>query len=441
MIILNKFFGGPLKTHKKIPTLLASILFLSGLFAHQTSFAETEDAIQDFWNDTKITGEVRSYYFTRDYSKPGKIRQSAYSLGGDLDLLTGSFFGGFRIGAAVYTAQSLGLNSDDALHVDSTLPGKSINALGQAYLQYSRGAFLIRGGDQLINTPWLNAADSRMIPETYRGFLGTFTPNKDLTFTAFRIYEFKSRVANDFSATNVYNPENQGMPIAKLGTTTNDGAQAMGVHYKTEVIDTQLWGYQFLDYAKLFYTDVQYTFKNKSAINPLIAAQFLTETGDGNNTLNQVSTGKANSTGYGALVGVEVPSAKITFAYNRIIPSTGAFNNGDVVSPYTLTSDPLYTTSMIAGLVDKTVGDAWKIAGTAYAFEKQLQLMASYAKYYTKPYLPDTAEADFDVTYTFKKSRYKFLHGLSIRNRLGVMTGDPTRGTFCYNRLMLQYSF
>ena len=104
-------------------------------------------------------------------------------------------------------------------------------------------------------------------------------------------------------------------------------------------------------------------------------------------------------------------------------------------------NDPLYTTSMIAGLVDKTAGEAWKIAGTAYVFEKQLQFTASYARYYTQPYLPNTGETDFDVTYAFNKANYKPLRGLSLRNRLGIMTGDPTRGTFYYDRIMLQYSF
>jgi hypothetical protein len=423
--------------------LSAAMLLLLGLLASKASFADTadHDYVQDFWNDTKISGDIRSYFFNRSYTNPGKESQSAYSLGGDLNILTGSFLSGFRIGAAVYTAQSLGLNSGDNLHVDTTLPGRDITTLGQAYLQYSRDTFLIRGGDQLINTPWLNAADSRMIPETYRGFFGTWTPMKDLIFTALRVYEFKSRVANDFSATNVYNPQNQGIPIAKLGDSTNDGAQAVGVNYKTDTINTQAWAYQFLDYAKLFYGDIQYTFKNKSNINPLIAAQFLTETGDGNNTLSYVSTGKANSTGYGGLVGVEMPQAKLTFAYNRIMPHADAFNHGGVVSPYTYTSDPLYTTSMIAGLVDKTPGEAWKVAGTVYAFEKQLQILLSYAQYYTEPYLANTDEVNFDVAYSFKKSKHKSLRGLSIRNRLGVMTGDPTRGTFYYNRVMLQYSF
>jgi len=420
---------------------LAKVFLLSLGLLSISQEIKAEDRVQDFWDETKISGDIRSYYFVRDYTHPGKFDQSAFSLGGSLGLLTGSFWSGFKIGTTVYTAQSLGLNNDNVLKVDTTLPGNSINVLGQAYLEYSRANFLIRGGDQLINTPWLNAADVRMIPITYRGFFGAWGPVKNWTFTALRIYEFKSRVANDFSATNAYNPQNQGAAIAKLGATTNDGAQAIGVNYKIDTLNAQVWGYQFFDYAKLFYGDIQYTFKNKSDINPLIAAQLFTETGDGSNILNQVSTGKADSTGYGALVGVEMPRAKMTLAYNRILAHQGAFNNGDVVSPYTFVSDPLYTNSMIAGLVDKSAGDAWKVAGTFYALEKQLQFVMGYAQYFTQPYVANTKETDFDLMYTFKKARYKALRGLSVRNRLGIMTGDPTKGTFYYGRVMLQYSF
>jgi hypothetical protein len=413
---------------------------LVGLLMGNTAFAE--DKIEDFWNDTKITGDIRSYYFTRDYSKPGKINQASYALGGDLGILTGAFLGGFRLGAKAYTAQSFGLNGDNIQRMDVTLPGKAVTVLGEAYLQYSHANFLIRGGDQLINTPWLNAADLRVIPATYRGLFATWTPTKDWTFTTLRTFAFKSRVANDFSRTNVYYPENQGnIAIPKLDQTTVDGAQALGIAYANDIFKAQVWGYQFFDFAKLFYGDAQYTFKNKSNIHPLIGIQLFTETGDGNNILSQVSTGKASATGYGALLGAEAPYAKLTLGYNRIIPNKGAFNNGDLVSPYTFTSDPLYTNSMMAGLADKSAGEAWKIAGTLYAFEKQLQFTTSYARYYTQPYLPNTDETNFDVVYAFKKSPHKSLRGLSLRNRLGIMTGDPTRGTFYYNRVMLQYSF
>ena len=75
--------------------------------------ATAEDAVQNFWQDTKITGQIRNYYFTRNYVHAAKLDQFAFSIGGDLHILTGAFWSGFRIGATAYTAQPLGLNSDN----------------------------------------------------------------------------------------------------------------------------------------------------------------------------------------------------------------------------------------------------------------------------------------------------------------------------------------
>ncbi len=412
--------------------------------SHLTSADQWYDEIANFLGQSTIDGDIRNYYFSRNFHEVptgfDDPSQSAYSLGGNIRILTAPFLGGFQVGAALYSAQDLGLNSDNPKHVDQTLPGDSVTVLGQLYLQYKRENFLIRAGDQLINTPWLGPSDSRMIPATYRGFYGTWNPNPDLTFSGLRIFEFKSRVADGFSATNLYNPANLGQGIAALGNTTDDGAQALGVNYKTETIAAQLWGYQFFDFAKLLYGDAQYTFKNHSGFNPLLGIQGLAEGGDGDNILAQVSSGQASSNALGAIIGVEMPIARVTVAWNKVFSANDAFKNGDIVSPYTAgyASDPLYTTSMIAGLVEKAPGNAFKIAGTFFAFDKKLTFTTSYARYYTQPYFANTQETDFDITYAFKS---KPLKGLSIRNRLGIQTGDPSKGTFYYNRVMLQYSF
>lgn len=405
--------------------------------------ATANDSVQEFYDQTTFEGEIRNYFFTRDYTNPDTIDQAAYSLGGHLGMLTGPIANYFKIGAVLYTAQPLGLNSDNPLQVDNSLPGDAVTVLGQAFLQYNWQKFLVRAGDQKIDTPWLNSGDTRMIPATYRGFYGIFTP-QHWTFSALRIYEFKSRVANHFSATNLYNPANLGIPIPGLDGITNPGASALAAEYKTDSFAGRLWGYQFFNFGKLLYGDAQYTWTSPAVFHPLVAMQALVEGGDGDNILAQVSTGKANATAIGTLAGVETDTLKLTFAYNKIPPHQNAYNNGDIVSPYTASFasyDALYTTSMIAGLVEKTVGDAIKIAGTYYAFNKQLSILLSFAKYYTQPYLANTNETDFDVTYSFKQSKHKYLTGLSLRNRLGIETGDPTLGTFYYNRVMLTYSF
>lgn len=430
------------------PTLKKTLLFCLLYSAITPAFAD--DGISDFFDEiasyleqTTIDGDLRSYYFIRDYTAPNTINQTAYSLGGNIRILTAPVLGGLQFGAALYTAQPLDLNSDNPKAVDQTLPGKPITVLGQAYVQYQHSDFLIRAGDQLINTPWLGPSDSRMIPATYRGIYGSWKPNGQWEFDALRVFEFKGRTADGFSATNLYNPENTGgTPIAGLEGTTDDGAQAVGAIYKNAGLSAELWGYQFFDFAKLAYGDFQYTFKNNNGFHPIVGAQVLTEGGDGDNVLADVSSGSAHANAIGAIAGIENQDLRLTLAYNNVFSHEGAYKNGDIVSPYTTgyATDPLYTTSMIAGLAEKGPGSAYKLSGTYFAFHKKLALTTSYARYYTMPFTANTAETDFDVTY-FPFLENKHLKGLSIRNRLGVMTGDPSKGTFCYDRIMLQYSF
>ncbi|WP_414040692.1 hypothetical protein ACJU26_00915 [Acidithiobacillus sp. M4-SHS-6] len=98
------------------------------------------DTLASFINkgEGEISGMVRSYYFNRLYGAPKKENQDAYSLGGILTAKTGSL-DCFSAGVSFFTANSLGTHGGDAKGVVTTLMGiaPSINALGQAYLQYA----------------------------------------------------------------------------------------------------------------------------------------------------------------------------------------------------------------------------------------------------------------------------------------------------------------
>lgn len=129
------------------------------------------DTLASFINKGEISGVVRSYYFSKLYGASKKENADAYSLGGILNAKTASL-DGFSAGVSFYTANSLGTHGDDSKKVDTTLMGlaPSINALGQAYLQYAMPKLLlIRVGNQVINTPWIGARDSRMLPPDLPG--------------------------------------------------------------------------------------------------------------------------------------------------------------------------------------------------------------------------------------------------------------------------------
>ncbi|WP_215875596.1 hypothetical protein HF292_005515 [Acidithiobacillus ferruginosus] len=85
-----------------------------------------------------ISGTIRSCYFSKLYGAAAENNMDAYSLGGILNVKTAPFLGGFIVGVSFFTANDLGTHGNNPKNVDTTLMGiaSSINALGQAYIQY-----------------------------------------------------------------------------------------------------------------------------------------------------------------------------------------------------------------------------------------------------------------------------------------------------------------
>lgn len=397
------------------------------------------DNMPDFFGKTQISGKIRLYDFTRNYSAPFLPQQTAFALGGNMNILTPDlFFNGLKADADFYTAQSLGLNNSNPDLVDKTLGGP-INVLGQVYLQYQYSdLWTMRAGRQLIDTPWINSSDSRMIPNSYEGITISYSPIKNILLQALKINKFKNRTANNFSDINLYNPEAHGDFIKKIGDVRNDGAIGIGASYKNKSIDSALWYYQFYDFSKMIYVDTEYNFSGLSNITPFVGLQALRETGDGKNDIRRYTNTSANATGYGLIGGIKNNFFKLSLGYNNIIQKNNAFKNGDIISPYTAgyATDPLYTTSMIAGMVEKGQGQAIKISGSLFLLDKKLTLGSSYAKYFVTA-SHDTQEIDADAKYDFTGK----LKGFSIRDRVGILYNDPKFNRFIYNRIMVEYKF
>ncbi len=174
-------------------------------------------------------------------------------------------------------------------------------------------------------------------------------------------------------------------------------------------------------------------------VKPMVGMQIGHEYHDENSVFNTTGTARKSSRVYGALLGAEIADGSLTIGYNNIPKRTGSFQNGNIISPYTAgyASDPLYSTSMVTGLIEKSVGSATKGTVQYNFFEKQLHFLVSYAKYRTNPFTPNTSETNFDVTYRPNEQ----CKNLSLRYRMGLLRHNPLFGRFIYNRLMVQYDF
>ncbi len=411
--------------------------------------------IGDYLKQTSFHGNLRAYFFERAYSNSRTIDNNAFSLGGYAGLVTAPLYN-FQLGLTLGAANSLGLNPKTPNHVDVTLPGDTIYVLTEAFAQYRNKYFFVRGPDQILDTPWIMPSDSRMTPSSYRGVyaeispFADYAPLKDLRLVGLTVTDYNARSDGHYAATNNYIPGvNGGLSLAGLAGQSAPGATAFALKYgaKGDPLVAQLWWHQFYNFSQLLWLDVAYTHKTGTGFDPMFGIQFANQTTDGTNLLKLAGQGNAADTqSYGALLGVDTPFVRLTAAYTGIVSKKDTFARSDLVSPYSAGygTDPMYTTQMTGGLIEKqSAGNSYKVAATSYFLEDQIKAVVSYAGYYFTPY--DTfiegksAETNFDVTYSFPKS--SSLDGLSIRNRLGVMTGNANFGHFYYNRFQIQYQF
>ena len=422
-----------------------------------TSLAAHADALSDIFTQGHIDGQLRTYYFSRLFDASTVPDASALSGAALINLQSGSFGGGFSLGASFLTANSFGTQSNNPARIDSTLMGNSdsVSALGQAYVQYQNALMQVRAGYQYLNTPWMGQSDSRVLPASYNAVSAVFKPASGWDVYALRSFNWKSRTSGGYYADNLYYPAtyNGDAMYGGLGglpatAHQSNGAWALGTSYGVAGFKGQAWYYDFFNFARMGYLEGSYTLKTGTGFDPFVGAQYVDESGSANNFLVSNSAAlfgvpgtSVKSRVWGVTGGVIIPNGRIDLGYNKVGSEAGAVGGGAIISPYTAAyaTDPLYTTSMIRGLVEMGPGHAWK-AKVTYNLLKNLQVIAAYAKYTTQ-YRGNSHDVYFDVIYNLGG----YLKGLTLRNRwersVGGWNLNPGNKPFTYERVMISYQF
>ncbi|HEX7816553.1 porin [Dyella sp.] len=412
----------------------------------------------DFFRDGTFDGELRLYRFDRNYEAPTTHDSRANSLAGLFTLKSGHV-GGFGVGVTAFSAQSFGTQSRDTTRIDSTLmgPNNSISGFSQAYVEYANPWVTVRAGDQYLATPWMGQSDSRVIPASYQAGMVDFKPAKGWDIYAIRELRWKSRTSDGYNDDNVYYPSkyhgdrmygnNGSLP---LNAHEADGTTAIGSTYVANGLKAQAWFYDFEHFARMGYVDGMYTFHTDSAIKPFLGVQALRQTSGSDNVLVQTRTKitgvaghRIDANAWGVDAGVTIGKGKYDVSYNKLDSAAGAVGDGAIISPYTNTyaTDPLYTTSMLRGLVEQGPGHAWKARASYSFFNDTLQLTASYAHYET-----DLRGASHDVYVDVVYKLDYILKGLQLRDRWERTVGgrnnlNPGNQPWVNNRLMIAYKF
>lgn len=436
-------------------TDLVRLIAIAAILAFAGAPAARADTFSGFLSRGHLWGQFRSYYFRRDYGATSAVNADAFAVAGLFNYRTPRFLGGFSLEASYFTANALGSHATDPARIDLTLSGRanSINALGQAYLQYTGHGALLRLGDQVLATPWAGPSDSRVLPETYQAGYAVLTPTRDLRLSALWILRHRGRTSDGYFRDNNYYPPawhgdaNYGV----LGNLPADapgsaGTVAAGAGYERDGLKITGWYYDFHDFAHLLYAQVQETLASNRPIEPFAGVQVVREWGatnifaiTGTHLLGQPGTAVSNFT-LGGIVGVMAYGARLSVAFDRMRERSGALGGGALVSPYTqnFATDPLYTSSMIRGMVELGPGSAWKVTAGGRLLGERLELTASFAEYHAA-FNGDDSETYLDVIYRPRG----YLQNLSLRDRMEISSGrvNPGHRDFLYNRVMIAYRF
>ena len=230
-----------------------------------------------FIRDSKWSAQARSFYFDRD-KYDGSISE-AWAVGGSVTYLSGYVGDVFRIGATGYTSLPLYAPTDK----DGTgllLPGQEGYAvLGQLYGEFKFTDKIFAAiGAKTYNTPYINANDVRMTPNTFEGatFYGT-AGEGDSKFRFGGGYISKIKQKND----DEFVPMSEAAGVSGV----DRGVYVLGGNYLVGDFSIGAAEYYSDDILKIFYAESKYAFKFGDAAKLSLAAQYSDQQSTGDDLL------------------------------------------------------------------------------------------------------------------------------------------------------------
>jgi hypothetical protein len=278
-----------------------------------------------FFRDSLVEVVGRTYDLTRDNSDGSKSQ--AWAAGGSLVYRSGLIADVFGVQAALYTSQPLSAPSGEGGTKLLTPSQNALNSFGQAYARAQIGDQEFRGGRQLVNTPLINAQDSRMVPNTFEGLTLDTLPDKDRNYDYAVGYltAMKQRDSNTFIS----------MSDALAGGNVGDRGTPFGmVKYQPFAeLSTLFMNYYLPDFLNTAFLQAEYDFKfAKERPNWILGANIIDQHSVGENLL----TGSSFHT-YQASAKVQMEYAGLTL----FIAGSSTGDSSKIFSPFG--SKPNYT--------------------------------------------------------------------------------------------------
>jgi hypothetical protein len=365
--------------------------------------------------------QLRTYYFDQE-SLTGS-QSTAWALGGWAGLRSPWWGDLFQVGIVGYTSQKL-YGPDDKGGTKLLAPVQEpITVLGEAFGAVRILGQTVTGYRQLINRPFINPQDSRMIPNTFEAY--TLTGKADeVSYTGGYITKKKNRESDSFVwMSNIAGGDGNQRGVIYAGGTwdfARNGYVRVDEQYGVDVFNT-------------FYIDGKYPIVFDDRTSMTLGAQYYPQTSVGDEQIGSFST-------WG--VGLQVAGTCGPVGGQLYYTQTG--KGYDTQSPFG--DHASYLNLMQVSF--STAGErAWGIGGNvnfATIGAPGLTAAAIYASGrdrinpQTGAVIPDRYETDVRVDYAFGKGT--ILEGLVATFRYSWLHQDGSPQTQTQLRAYLNYA-
>ncbi|MFN7094989.1 MAG: hypothetical protein ACK4M7_06465, partial [Burkholderiales bacterium] len=313
-----------------------------------------------------------------------------------------------------------------------------------AEYQYSKVVQVDAGWIGISNSPWMTYYQNNALNlVTYQGALVNINPGGGWLLTGFAINGAQLLGEHGFSQQTMYNSTwDNGTATGNIGSQGSPSTFAVGTSYTTpgQGFNFRLWGYQFTDYANMAYADTTIKLPVNDDLGFTIGVQGAIQGQNGQgNILNSNGYGNSvRSNMIGTQLGFNYSIFDLQLGYNNIWGPSDGYEAGGLVSPYTYqyATDPLYTTGWIQGMVERSSGQAYKIAPSLNLLENNLVITPSY-QYYATTLIPASNEYDLQISYSVPQVK-----GLTFFGGYGYLTNADQNSNGVYQaQLMASYLY
>ena len=337
-----------------------------------------------FWDAADLVLSPRTYYLNRQ--REDNPDSAAWAAGGALRYRTGNYKDRLQLGASLFTSQKLyGPNNKDGT-VLLKKDQKSFSVLGEAYARVRlKGTMEFSGYRQSLNVPYVNAQDSRMVPNTFEAYLVRDRDHPRFNYIAGYVTKIKRRNETSF----IHMSEAAGAANSDEGLSMIGGLYRFSEHMNLGAIN-----YNTRDTLNIFYTEGHAAWDISDELALRLSAQYTDQRSVGDELIGDIDT--------------HVGGLRLAASYRNAILSlawTSTADEGGIRSPYG--GYPGYI-SLIHKDFNRAGEDAW-LVGLSYTFSDfglpGLSVFANYASGDT-PELgagasPDQDEVDLTIDYRF----------------------------------------